>query len=464
MFSKRLNRRTIALLFLCISLLSNWLPQKQEELPSPAKLIDSYFNYKEKCMGRGAFGYGSFPGSKFECSTSLSNDLHIFLDCFCNGENIIVFTIADSSYRNSLGNFAESVRSLSRIPYFVVALDHHIIPFLQDRRIPFYLWHGDDAVGNTKAFVSLEILRRGKRVIFSEMDVYWSRNPLNFFANDYDLEILQHSYHPEINFGFFTAKPTPAAVAVFEEYQRYARTHPGYSLQPTMDQKLLDAILRGPREATVQHHFTGIEQKQINWRYLPLEEFYHNPDAFTYEQSPNRVVSHLSWGLGAPERRMLRAKQLNLWHDPWYFRDSRYVSFRDGALLENLPFLSIFAVLFSRKVLIPAQAQAINALYDIDMQRFACNFDYALGIHFNVSSVEVEIYETDGPPSCERVNGVYIVSVNTDLSIIEKCGDEFMRSPVWVLRHINFDFEQFLTAELHTKLLFSSAIELENAH
>lgn len=408
--------------------------------------VDSYKDDTEGCLGRGAFGYGSFHLKPFACSVSHHNvpefylqdqfeaRLDNFLDCLLENYNheIVSFTITDRSYRNGLRNYAQShIEYAPSMIFFIVALDDATIPFLLELGIPFIRWHGKDAIGNSKVFIAKQLLERGKQALFSEMDVYWSKDPRIFFSEEYDVEIAAHRDSPNINYGFFKVKDR--AILVLNAYMEYAMSHVGYSVLRTEDQRLFDRILR-----------FELNNSHVRWRYLEYDKYYHNPSTMEYQPSSQRVVSHLSWGLGDPSKRMLRAQTLDLWIDPWYFTESFYVVVT-GDFVSNIRTAAILSSFLSRRIYFPIQYH--SNLFALKMQNLACNFDYVLKTSpASLQPKEVKIV-VGSNSTCTDISGVFTivsetasVNINQFKTLLEMC-DSILTHRLLEFKIIEVDFD-----------------------
>ncbi|CAF1192425.1 unnamed protein product [Adineta steineri] len=105
--------------------------------------------------------------------------------------------------------------------------------------------HSFYRVGHAKFDTSTRIVRMGYSIMLSELDVFWTKNPLNYLKQPtdiYDLQISHHhGSHPRVNIGLFYVRSSKASISFFsyvaEFWVRYGKG--GY----LSDQRVLDALL-----------------------------------------------------------------------------------------------------------------------------------------------------------------------------------------------------------------------------
>jgi hypothetical protein len=257
-------------------------------------------------------------------------------------------------------------------------MDQFVVPFLLDSEIPFvqYCWRNQDDIGNVKFAVAQQILQRTTLDMwFSEMDVFWTPgvSPLNVDTAAFDVAVSAHSYHPEINLGIWAIKSSAVSKDFMNTILIYALGNPGYSRWiGTADQKLFDAVLRGPSNPTVQYRFPNLKHVSLRWKYLEFHQFYHNME-WNFEDNAQRVMTHISFGIVKPEQRIEFVKTWLLWQDPSYNRNVATISWLPYKTFDYKSMLIKalwFGHLLNRTILFPTMFPPI------EIDRLACNFDY----------------------------------------------------------------------------------------
>jgi len=224
-----------------------------------------------------------------------------------NGSRAVTFTLADMAYAyvllqpyfilmracsNGLKNWASMCEHFGHSAYFVVATTEETAAYLAQLNIPhiYYTPAGreDIQAAETVLMIKFEMPHRlieaGLNVLLSEMDVFWAKDPWRYISGQADIEISQHSYHTENNFGIFTVRSTPTTRLLYRKAMEVLREHVSI-LRPyygkTIDQKLMDVLLQGPNSSLTQIQ-QFLNQTQIayiplpvTWRYMNMEMFYH---------------------------------------------------------------------------------------------------------------------------------------------------------------------------------------------
>lgn len=256
----------------------------------------------------------------------------------------VVVTMTNQKYRDRFDEVLNSFGKMAGAPLAVVALDEETERFFRGRGVPcFWLnpqkfglshWHWPgyplkESVMRGKFEVTTYLLEAGLQVVFTEMDIYWKRNPLtllNVFAVDF--LVAQHNYDPngEINIGFYIAKPTPTVKRTFNKVRDWIAQQDRYDEFEwcgCMDQKILDFAVRGSGQCHLvsRCHFPRGEQAKLfdtassnlNWAYIPYSLLPHWPLPKDVEHDDRVVAVHVWSGAGPPSFQMHWAQQHGFW-------------------------------------------------------------------------------------------------------------------------------------------------------
>lgn len=363
------------------SSMSSWTMVGSSDFPSwPGK----------SCEGVGSFGKSILPFRSASdisyCNESI--ELSEKIQCVLQGQtpgDTVFYTVLDIHYREAIGNYIHTMVQFG-VPFLMLALNKDVIPYLKIYNAPFIdfssvppQYERRDHLAIAKMLPGYELLKLQHSVFFSEMDVFFKSSPLQIIRSGDEFLVAAHSYSPEINFGVFFANHSKNSLSLFEEYLKFARLQPGFSAMcGTADQKLLYALLiEGDWEC-----IKSATHVPVKWRRWTLNEVYHNPATDNYTEAnnigePNRVVVHLSFGLGLADNRIFRAKELSLWRDPSYHRIKRYLtwSIEPATFKQNFVGVLILSELLDRVIIIPQYYWMDDR---IQMTTFACNFDYVV--------------------------------------------------------------------------------------
>ena len=145
--------------------------------------------------------------------STASAEMLLFLECLNHESHFpITWTIASDHYKEAFRHWREMVLRYDSRVYFAVALDEDAYHSLRAARIPTILYRYNrttsDAVGSAKFSISYGLHAHNRNFLFSELDVFWSKNPLPFIPVDVDLAISAHSYSEESNLGFWFSRAT----------------------------------------------------------------------------------------------------------------------------------------------------------------------------------------------------------------------------------------------------------------
>jgi len=268
--------------------------------------------------------------------SAASAEMLQFLACLNQESHLpITWTMASAHYTEAFVHWRKMVlRHDSRV-FFAVALDKDAYESLRAVRIPAILYKHNrtmaDAIGTAKFSVSYGLHAHKRDFFFSEMDVFWSKNPASFIPLGTDFAVSAHSYGAEHNIGFWYSKATERTQLLYRNATIAARSVLEYSkIDGAMDQKILYVILSGNRKLYPEGEFAALEKyldhvSGISWRYLPFESFWHNmgADMETWRLPLLRVTSHFTMGITFPRHRVYAAKALGLWSDEEYENCSR---------------------------------------------------------------------------------------------------------------------------------------------
>lgn len=279
----------------------------------------------------------TFDIASVESSLSAASaEMLQFLTCLNQESHLtITWTIASAHYAEAFVHWRKMVlRHDSRV-FFAVALDKDAYESLRAARIPTILYQhnrtASDAIGTAKFSVSYGLHAHKRDFFFSEMDVFWSMNPVPFIPLGAEFAVSAHSYGAEHNIGFWYSKATEKTQLLYQRATIAARSVLEYSkIVGAMDQKILYVILSGNKKLYPADEFAAIDKyldhvSGISWRYLPFDSFWHNmgADMEAWKLSLVRVTSHLTFGLTVPKHRVYAAKALGLWNDEEYENCSR---------------------------------------------------------------------------------------------------------------------------------------------
>jgi hypothetical protein len=240
----------------------------------------------------------------------------------------VYFSMSDTKYS---GRFDEILNQSIPLGFptaipAMIAFDEATKEYFEIKHdVPTYLM--DDAsipigkrVMRAKFHGTLALLIAGFNVYFGEMDIYWRSPPDASFFNSDDVEFVvsQHKHGPEINIGFYFARPTPHMIETMERLVSFLEM-PGRTTtnrKITFDQKLFDLAVRGPsptQQLTGGKHsnILNITEKEflkpphqpyLNWTYLPYQVLEHWP---IHGMNAEYLAGVHVWsGMGPPEKQI----------------------------------------------------------------------------------------------------------------------------------------------------------------
>lgn len=252
-------------------------------------------------------------------------------------------------------------RQIANLPFAVVALDQGTRDYFAEHGVPTMLfdtaslgvtnvawyWKGDtivqdeslkrEAVMRGKFETTAALLERGVRVVFSEIDVFWKKDPLSLLTGA-SLLMEQHDYARlfEVNVGFFIAVPANDTRRVFSNVRRWLNM-PGRGQKwcGTYDQAIFDFAIRCVTSHKLLNNcnVTDAEQRTlcdtmfqgshrgrpVNWEYIPWEAVPHPPRGLHFGQNASdpemrrflgvldtAVAAHIWSGFAKPGYQQMR--------------------------------------------------------------------------------------------------------------------------------------------------------------
>lgn len=256
------------------------------------------------------------------------------------GGPTVALTVSNMGYADRFDELVNELVKFAGMQLVVVALDSETDEYFAERGIPTIIhdlverglpkhkqpgWGLPELVMRSKYEVTWALLKADLRVMFMEMDVFLAKDPLVFDADpEVDFYAGNHRYSPELNIGFFIAKPRPAMLHVFENLCRWVnrqdREDERVGCEP-FDQKLMDCAIRGPKmdwadisktcgfsEGEVSRIYDA-GSEALKWKALPNDQLVHWE--FKPSDYPKMVVGHI-W-MNKPKESLDAAKNLGLW-------------------------------------------------------------------------------------------------------------------------------------------------------
>lgn len=255
-----------------------------------------------------------------------------------NNEPAVVLTVTNMGYADRFQEMIKEISKLSKVQLVVVALDSETDNWFAAKGIPSIVidlaarglqkheqpgWGIPEAVMRAKLEGTYALLQGGLRVVFMEMDVFLVKDPLSLDSDaSVDFYAGSHRYSPEMNIGFYIAKPRPAMIHVFRNLVNWLNRGDRQEMRcEPFDQKLMDCAIRGPHADWGNISSTcGLSLNQMNdiydsgskdLKYVSVSNdvVVHVP--FKREDYPNIVVGHI-W-TGSPKESLDEARALGLW-------------------------------------------------------------------------------------------------------------------------------------------------------
>ena len=180
----------------------------------------------------------------------------------------VTLTVTNSAYESGFDNWLAATRAALTTPA-VAATDRGAYEFFTRRGVHALLLVDSQALAFNrrslyiKTALPARLLDAGLKVIFSEMDVFWSADPQLIEDPSLDLQSSEQGYGSRgayLNFGFYLAQPTRPARRLFHRLARWSLRLESGCQDDTRpfcwDQALYDYAIRGdasalanPREA-----------------------------------------------------------------------------------------------------------------------------------------------------------------------------------------------------------------------
>ena len=167
----------------------------------------------------------------------------------------VTLTVTNFAYASGFDNWLTFTRAALTLPV-VAAMDRASYDYFVSRgecalllrdsaKLPF-----NRRSLYIKSELSARLLGAQLKLIFSEMDVFWSEDPHLIEDRTLDIQPSEEGYgHRTLNFGFYIAQPTPRARAVFRRLSLWAQLNESGSQyaegRSCFDQALYDYAVRG---------------------------------------------------------------------------------------------------------------------------------------------------------------------------------------------------------------------------
>jgi hypothetical protein len=254
--------------------------------------------------------------------------------------DVVATTLADLRYEGAFANWVIGVRNAGIAP-LAVATDNTTEKRFNALRVACLglalpsRWNcGNGTVPRDRLFLvakiwpALMLTALGKKVIFSEMDIFWLRNPRSIIDTRVDLQVSQHAYEPdaEVNFGFFVCQPTTEIAILLSNLYAWSMSD---EYHDCMDQKVFDFAIRGPNQKIYRHCWNHMATADIRhmrrafafrptlrWAYIPYGVLPHSKLTQDVRESGGVVAVHLWSSEGSPAVRVGLAKRLGFWNPP----------------------------------------------------------------------------------------------------------------------------------------------------
>ncbi|CAE8635911.1 unnamed protein product [Polarella glacialis] len=272
----------------------------------------------------------------------------------------VALSVTNIRYKERWEEMALSVGSIANISLAIVALDQATQEYFEAKKIPciymnlmerkvtIHPWMGskanaprapvNEAVMRAKYEVPYALLQAGLRVLFLEMDVNLKKDPLVFDGKlTGDFLVSQHIDIPEINIGFWIAKPTPSMIHVFGRLVNWVNLPSRYDFMRQecngvgctsctgcgwgclVDQRVFDFAVKGSQSCSVmscgfpqrdQQLVYDVGSTALRWSFIPVARFQHWG---ALHPGPDVVGVHIWSGAGPPAKQMQLAYALGYW-------------------------------------------------------------------------------------------------------------------------------------------------------
>ncbi|MCO5591379.1 hypothetical protein L7F22_045362 [Adiantum nelumboides] len=205
-----------------------------------------------------ALSYRSF-------NSSVPLTLKSLLALVSGSSNTVVLSVAGNNYKDMLMNWVCRLRKLQVTSFIIGALDTQLYEFGLLQGLPVFMsgpgmdlsfndcHFGTECfkkVTKVKSRMVLNVLRLGYRVLFSDVDVYWFKNPIKYLmsfgprtivAQSDQWNVTEAPNKPRrLNSGFYFVWPDASTIAAFEMIVKHA------SMSNMSEQPSFYDVLCGP--------------------------------------------------------------------------------------------------------------------------------------------------------------------------------------------------------------------------
>eukprot|EP00929_Paragymnodinium_shiwhaense_P057104 TRINITY_DN28577_c0_g1_i1.p1 TRINITY_DN28577_c0_g1~~TRINITY_DN28577_c0_g1_i1.p1 ORF type:complete len:383 (-),score=39.17 TRINITY_DN28577_c0_g1_i1:217-1365(-) len=197
----------------------------------------------------------------------------------------VLFT--DIHFRAAFENVVAAARDLMAMQPVVIAMDQATAEAFHALRAPVARfapapWSGGQLSSQMLRYLlTLRFLLRGLSVLYADVDVFWVRNPLPYFPTKADVAVSAHVYDAEVCSGLFMARPTEAAVSMFQAVVDWIRGHSLWVSNHSDHQLVFDYALRNkpnfrlPNDFITKQDLRPLQALGVRWTFLPLRQFMH---------------------------------------------------------------------------------------------------------------------------------------------------------------------------------------------
>lgn len=231
-----------------------------------------------------------------------------------------IVTFVNYPYKELLLNFICNIENLYLQKYLHIYLgDDKLKNILIKRNITYTIFqsslkiknitnYGEDNywyISKKKTMAFLHANNEYTQFIFTDVDIFWKKNPIDYLKNFCNAEICFQNNKPEIrestynkiNSGFFFVKTSAKTQIFFENSNRFSRINYYKYLG---DQDILNDILKFYRK------------KQF-WDYLDLEKFPNGGVKGVWSPIENKYfILHNNWVESAKDK-IKRFREINAW-------------------------------------------------------------------------------------------------------------------------------------------------------
>jgi hypothetical protein len=258
----------------------------------------------------------------------------------------VALTISDQLWKDRFEDFYLKCRDYAKVQMAMVALDNFTYEWALSRNVPVVLLNAEklglpnngwpeypqrEAIMRGKLEPTAVLVNAGFRVLFSEMDVFWTRNPLEM-EDGYDGDFqIASSGDMELNMGFYIARPTPAVKRTFSLVMNWCSMSPRWIPPhkcPVFDQKVLDFAIRGDPKTCQLVTYCGVPESDASLLYDQASSIRYkawNPDGnegihqckfaddFDFA-NPKLKAIHILSRCGTAQENMNFAYKHGVWH------------------------------------------------------------------------------------------------------------------------------------------------------